>query len=158
MIFPPAVSGEAPHKDMPDDIRADFEEARAILMQSPRGAAALLRLCIQKLCKHLGQPGENLNTDIGALWAQGLSMEIGQALDAVRVIGNNCVHPSQIQIDDNVATARTLLKLVNYIVEKMIGDPQEVKAIFDSLPETTKQQILERNQKAAMRKAEKDGR
>jgi hypothetical protein len=38
------------NEDMPPDARADFEEAASIVDASPRGAAALLRLSIQKLC------------------------------------------------------------------------------------------------------------
>lgn len=65
---------------MPEDIRRDYDEASTILDLSPRGAAALIRLGIQKMCTHLGQPGENINADIKALVAGGLDRRIQKAL------------------------------------------------------------------------------
>lgn len=82
----------APHVDMPDEPREDYEEARAILERSPRGAAALLRLAVQKLMVSLGQKGDNINGDIAALVKEGLSPGVQQALDTLRVTGNNAVH------------------------------------------------------------------
>ena len=96
---------------MPDDIKLDYNEARTILGRSPRGAAALLRLAIQKLCKHLGQSGANINGDIKALVAAGLPPKVQEALDTVRVIGNESVHPGQIDIRDDVETAIKLFPI-----------------------------------------------
>lgn len=50
LIFPGDREGPQPISDMPDDVLLDFDEAREIVAFSPRGAAALLRLAIQKLC------------------------------------------------------------------------------------------------------------
>src|SRR4051812_48374306 len=50
MIFPGDLTAEPPNSDMPPEIARDYNEARAILGISSRGAAALLRLGIQKLC------------------------------------------------------------------------------------------------------------
>src|SRR5262245_13167594 len=61
LVFPDINTAPKPNPDLPSDILADFEEARTILSRSPRGAAALLRLCIQKLCKYLGESGTNIN-------------------------------------------------------------------------------------------------
>src|SRR5258708_10595476 len=52
-IFPPTRFHAEPNADLSDDIKLDFDEATKILDLSPRGAAALLRLCVQKLCTQL---------------------------------------------------------------------------------------------------------
>lgn len=139
--------GEAPpvNPDIPEDIRRDYDEASTILDFSPRGAAALIRLAIQKLCKHLGQPGENINADIKALVAGGLDHRVQKALDVVRVIGNNAVHPGQIDMRDDRALAETLFRLLNLIAEKMISEPKHVDEVYASLPEGQRLAIEKRD-------------
>ena len=124
-----------PHEDMPDDVKADYLEARNICKFSPRGAAALLRLAIQKLCKHLGEPGENINADIGALVKKGLPIQIQQALDVVRVTGNNAVHPGELLVDDNPEIVSALFGLANLIIDNRIAEPKRIAALYGALPE-----------------------
>ena len=50
MIFPISSDAPFPSDDMPADAVDDFNEARDIYSRSPRGAAALLRLVLQKIC------------------------------------------------------------------------------------------------------------
>lgn len=141
--------GEAPpvNSDLPEDIRQDYNEASSILDLSPRGAAALVRLCIQKLCLHLGQPGKNLNDDIGALVADGLDKRVQKALDVVRVVGNHAVHPGQVDLRDDRATAESLFRLLNVIAEKMISEPKHVDEIYNTLPTKAKEAIEARDRK-----------
>jgi hypothetical protein len=144
MIWPSYYEGPKPNADMPNDVRHDFEEAASIANVSPRGAAALLRLSIQKLCVHLGGKGKNINEDISTLVANGLPKQVQQALDIVRVVGNNAVHPGEIDADD-AATAGQLFRLVNIIVEQMITGPRHIQEMFSSLPDGARAAIEKRD-------------
>ncbi len=134
LIFPPHIRGPEPSEDMPDDVKADFTEARLIVQLSPRGAAALLRLALQKLMPHLKAQGNDLNDQIGDLVKHGLNVEIQQALDALRVVGNNAVHPGELDLRDNPEIVNALFEVLNLIVEQRITQPKKVAAIYDSLP------------------------
>ena len=85
--------------------------------------------------------------DIKELVSKGLPSAVQKSLDAVRVIGNEAVHPGQIDLRDDVETAQVLFKLVNLIAEKMITEPKEVESIYASLPESKRQQIERRDEK-----------
>jgi hypothetical protein len=145
LLWPGRGEAPLPNPDLPDDVRGGYEEASTILDLSPRGAAALLRLSIQKLCRHLGGGGDNINADIGALVRKGLDVRVQQALDVVRVIGNNAVHPGQIDLHDNRATAEKLFGLVNLIAEIMISQPKHVATMFESLPANAREAIRQRD-------------
>jgi hypothetical protein len=146
MVDPSSSIAPPPNPDLPEPLLNDFEEARAILAASPRGAAALVRLLIQKLCVALDQPGENINADIAALVRAGLPVRVQQALDVVRVIGNNAVHPGQIDVDD-VNTATQLFHLVNIIVDYTISQPKHIEELYASLPESQRKAIEKRDSK-----------
>jgi hypothetical protein len=141
MLFPSTKSGVVPNPDLPDDIIKDFEEAREIVNASPRGAAALLRLCIQKLCVHLGENGKSIDADIGSLVKKGLDPLIQQSLDVVRVIGNEAVHPGELDLKDDRETAATIFQIVNTIADQLITVPKNVKAVYDKLPEAKRKAI-----------------
>jgi hypothetical protein len=144
-VYPAGVGGPLPNSDLPEDIRADFQEARSIVNASPRGAAALLRLCVQKLCIHLDQSGKNLSDDIAALVKRGLSVSIQQALDIVRVVGNNAVHPGEMDLRDDAGTATALFGLVNAIADAMITQPKNIAALYDTLPAEDRERVQRRD-------------
>lgn len=147
MIYPEFSGIEPPNQDLYEDIKKDYLEAASIVQKSPRGAAALLRLALQKLTKQLGEKGKDLNTDIANLVKKGLPVKVQQALDALRVIGNEAIHPGMLDLRDDKATAEQLFKLINFIAEKMITEPKEVEEIYSKIPESKKQQINERDKK-----------
>ena len=137
MLVPNVSTAPPPNSDLDPAIQLDFLEAGSIVNKSPRGAAALLRLCIQKLCVQLGLPGKDLNKDIGALVADGLSTRIQKALDAVRVVGNESVHPGAMNIRDDRETAYALFELVNRIAFDRLTHPRELDELYNNLPETS---------------------
>ncbi len=76
---------------------------------------------------------------------KGLSVEVQQALDVVRVIGNHAVHPGEMDLRDDAETAMALFGLVNLIADRMISEPKRIRALYDSLPERSKEQIIRRD-------------
>lgn len=128
---------------------AGYEEAGKILTLSPRGAAALLRLAIQKLCALLGEKGKNIDEDIANLVKKGLSPLVQKALDSVRVIGNEAVHPGTLDLRDDVETATRLFEVVNIIAEQMISNPKHVEDLYAKLPEAKRKAIEKRDGKSS---------
>jgi hypothetical protein len=148
LINPQSKIGPLPNPDLPPSIARDFEEARSILSASPRGAAALLRLSVQKLCAELGEKGKNIDADISCLVSKGLNPLVQKSLDVVRVIGNEAVHPGVLDLKDDTNTAVRLLFLVNAITEQMISHPKSIQEIYEMLPEEKRKAIEIRNAKA----------
>lgn len=146
LIHPESQMAPPPNPDLPEEIQRDYREAASITDRSPRGAAALLRLCIQKLCVHLGLPGANINADIAALVAQGLPRRIQQSLDILRVVGNSAAHPGKLDLTDDVETVLGLFALLNLIAEDRISEPRRIEALYGSLPESSRQAIEARDQ------------
>jgi hypothetical protein len=134
MVWPNRGNAPHPNPDMPEEVRKDYEEAASISSKSPRGAAALLRLAIQKLCCHLGGQGKNINDDIALLVKNGLPGRVQQALDVVRVVGNNAVHPGQLNADDQEIVGH-LFTIINVITEYMISMPNKIGGLYEALPE-----------------------
>jgi hypothetical protein len=148
LVYPRTVPVDSPNEDLADEIKSLYNEAATIFTDSPKGATALLRLALQLLLKQLGKEGKNINSDIGELVSEGLSPKIQKSLDLLRVIGNNAVHPGQINLDDNKEIALKLFKILNVIADEMITRPTEINNIYDDIvPEETKKQISIRDKK-----------
>lgn len=94
---------------------------------------------------YLGEPGKNINNDIGSLVRKGLPIQIQQALDTVRVIGNNAVHPGQLDLEDNEDIAKSLFELINIIVDHQIAQPQKIEELYARLPQNLLDGINDRD-------------
>ncbi|WP_300450124.1 MULTISPECIES: DUF4145 domain-containing protein [Helicobacter] len=140
MVYPKARLTPLPNKDLPDEIKVDYEEASKIMQDSPRGACALLRLALQKLMIHLGED-KNLDKAIqGLIDKKKIDETLQKALDSVRVIGNSAVHPNELDVKDNIEIATALFKIINYIAEKILSDKKQIEEIYSLLPENAKRE------------------
>lgn len=146
MVHPSDAPVPHAHPEMPATCLQDYNEARSIVSQSPKASAALIRLAIQNLMPELGEKGDNINNDIKSLVSKGLPPMIQQALDYCRVVGNNGVHPGEIQLNDTPEVAHTLFSMINLIVEERIARPKQVAAAYLQLPEGARQAIEKRDQ------------
>ncbi|MBN1303340.1 MAG: hypothetical protein JXA13_02820 [Anaerolineales bacterium] len=141
LLFPYQKTGDDPNPDLPTEIRQEFDEARAILRESPRAAAALLRGCIRGLSLPLGGKGIDSGQDAAGLEGkglEGLAPRLREALDSLRVTGQNALPPGLIDPDDNRDTAVQLLVLLNTIADQIISHPRQVEAIYEQLPKSQK--------------------
>jgi hypothetical protein len=145
MIIPSEAPVPPPHPDLPENCTRDYEEARQIVASSPRAASALIRLTLQKLMLELGEKGKNINDDIGSLVGKGLPIMVQQALDFCRVIGNNAVHPGEIEINDTPEIAHNLFSMLNFIVEDRIARPKQIASLYLQLPEGARKAVESRD-------------
>lgn len=79
----------------------------------------------------------------------GLDPLVQQMLDTVRVIGNEQVHPGQIDVRDDPEMLQTLFWLINEIVDERITKPNRVQRIYSMLPEGKRQGIEDRDRRAS---------
>lgn len=154
MIYPDTAIAPMPNNDMPENVKELYNEARDIVNKSPRGATALLRLALDKLCDEIcsdcKQPKYNgkISDKIGLLVANGLSDKLQQAFDFVRVTGNDAVHElGLIDVKDNPEIANALFGLLNFIVEKMITENKQIDDLYNLIPKSRRDKIEERNKK-----------
>ena len=76
---------------------------------------------------------------------KGLDIQIQQALDYCRVIGNNAIHAGEIDLEEDLNIVPTLFDLVNLVAQEMITKPKEINELFLSLPEESKKQVEQRD-------------
>lgn len=147
IVYPRKNTISSPNNDLSEDIKNDYFEAANILNDSPRAAAAILRLALQKLCKELGEKGENINDDIGSLVKKGLNSLVQKSLDALRITGNNGVHPGEINLKEEPERVIKLFDLLNFIADRMITEPKKIGSFYDDLPEAAKEAVVKRDSK-----------
>ena len=148
MIYPKASLAPFPHQDMPESVKELYEEARNIAGMSPRAAAALLRVSLERLTEELGQTKGNLNTRIKNLKEKGLPESVINSLDIVRITANEGgAHAGQIDLTgkDGPEIVSKLFWLVNFIIKKAISEPKNIQEMYQNIPQNKKQGIKNRD-------------
>lgn len=147
LMFPDYPSGlDAPNSDMPNNIQQIYIEAAKVLKDSPRASAALSRLAIDQLTQQFSSES-SLDRRIADLVSKGLSSKLQKAFDIVRIVGNNAVHPGEIDLKDNQEMAKSLLSLLNMITDNLITQPNQIDKFYNSLPERQLKHIEKRDSK-----------
>ncbi len=149
MIYPALITVPLSHPDMPINVKELYDEARMVSNLSPRSAATLLRVSLERLTENLGETTGNLNARISKLNAKGLPETVIKGLDIVRIYGNDGAHSNQMDMDnqDTPEIVNKLFWMVNYIVEKVITEPYEINGMFQKLPESKINAIENRDNK-----------
>jgi hypothetical protein len=145
LLHPTTQKGGPPRvANMPPDVAVIYDEASEVVNLSARSASALLRLALQLLLQGLyPKHKDKLNLLIKAAVADGLPPGVQQTMDYIRFTGNESVH--NFHHDDTTETANTLFGLLNFAVERLITQPQQLEALYGSLPETFRKQVDERD-------------
>ena len=105
----------------PELVDEDVEEAAVVLNKSPRGATALMRLCIQKLVPLLEDNGKELNQRVSSLVRKGLEMEMQQAMDVLQVLRSDPVQLSPLDSQADKETALRFLDSLKEVLERRMS-------------------------------------
>lgn len=119
-ILPQGVHKQYPDY-IPEQIRADYEEACLIIENSPKAAATLLRRCLQGMIHDFWNIHEkNLNAEITSL-KEKVSFSQWNAIDGLRKLGNIGAHMENdvnVIIDIDADEAQKLLHLIELLLDK----------------------------------------
>lgn len=135
MILPDTSNAPSPNDDLSDEVKKIYDEAAQVLLNSPRAAAALLRLALEKLCKELESAEKNLYDDIAFLVKKkGLSSEVADAMNGMRKAGNIAVHDAgTINLHEEEGNAPIMFELINFIARELITEPKRRKHFYAKL-------------------------
>ena len=90
-----------------------------------------------------------IDNKIRILVANGLSSKLQKVFDFVRDTGNDAVHDlGIINIQDNPEIADALFGLLNFIVEKMITENNQIDDLYNLIPQKKRDEIEKRNNNA----------
>jgi hypothetical protein len=119
LVFPTRID------KTPELVEEDLEEAAAILNKFPRGATALMRVCIQKLVPLLEDNGKELNQRVSSLVRKGLEMEIQQAMDVLQVLRSDSTQLNPLGSEADRETALRFLDSLKEVLERRMSQNRD---------------------------------
>lgn len=143
IVYPDVSIAPPPNDDLPKKALENYREASSVFFRSHRAAAALLRLAMEEIFNHVECKGNTLQEKIDYLIEHHkIPKEIAEAMDIVRIIGNEAVHPGTIDLQEKPETVTALFNLVNLVAERLITGPREIKKLHESLPDSKKRKNM----------------
>src|SRR5262245_9364035 len=130
LLWPKCATRPEPKLDASAEVLEGHEKASQTLDASPRGAAVLLRLATEKLCKELGNCEQGSRSEIAPPLQEEIDARVQKVLDAMRIIESDATPPDQTSVGDNRAQAETLSGLINLMCEKMMVEPRHLQALY----------------------------
>lgn len=137
MIYPRMQVTLPANEGMPANVREVYQEVALVFYDSPRSAAALLRLALQMLLEAIlkDESTGSIYKDMNKLVEKGASSLVVKAMDIIRYNGNASVHPGAIDLSQSRDDAMELFALLNIISEVFIAGPARIDEMCQSIPE-----------------------
>lgn len=129
LLYP---SGRKLSKEVPEEIKRTYEEAKKIISISPDGFAVLMRKALEYLCQDQGVKEYNLNTMLKELADKGvIPGHLARMTKAIRLIGNIGAHAGATHI--NKQEAELIDDFFVAIIEYVYVAPAKIKALEERL-------------------------
>lgn len=138
-----------PSDDMPESVREIYDEARAVYKNSPRAAAALLRLALETLLSGILGHKKNLHSMIGEIVEKfNVHEKVQKSLDSIRHFGNEGAHSGEIDLNEQPETVHFLFQLLCVLTDELINRQNRIDDLYMQLPESVRDGINKRDKRA----------
>lgn len=153
VVEPNVAPGIPPvNVDLSDGVKKLYNEAASVLYNSPRAAAALLRLTLETMLTiDFSLKKGTIMHKIGDLYAENIPTEIDTALHFVRIAGNAADHPKPglINLDgvDGEETVQTLFNVINFIADDQITRKKKLNGLSKFFTSEQQKNINDQHEK-----------
>lgn len=123
---------------VPQSIREDYEEAYAILEDSPKASATLSRRCLQTMINDCFKVSSNILFHQIDEIKDKIDPDLYNAIDSLRKIGNIGAHMTKdvnLIIDIEPSEAEKLISLIEWIIKERYIIPHEREELFSEIVE-----------------------
>ncbi|ROQ40961.1 uncharacterized protein DUF4145 [Frondihabitans sp. PhB188] len=151
LIYPGTSITPPPSEDMPEDVAALYEEARAVVSVSRRAGAALARATMEALIKRIDPDAPkpmNLDNRIARIIPT-VSSSLGQMLTVIRHVGNKTLHveenpdaATRLVLDETQTEIVDLIfQSINDLVDERITRPLAAASVLRLVPESVRSRV-----------------